>query len=72
VVPVFLEFNGFLAKNAPETLTKLQLRSGPGRVEIREALSAEVFHLRKEFLKASNATTELFYRDSFGSQTGLF
>jgi hypothetical protein len=72
VMPVLLKFGGLLAKNATETLTKLQLCSGPGCVEIGKALSAKVFHLRKEFLKASNATSKLFYRDSFGPHTGLF
>ncbi|MEP6960390.1 MAG: hypothetical protein ABI980_16815 [Nitrospirota bacterium] len=71
-MPVLLEFRGFLAKGATNALTKLQFCSGPGRVEIGEAFSAKVFHLRKEFLKVSDTTSELFNRGSFGSQAGLF
>jgi hypothetical protein len=66
VVPMLLEFRGLLAKRAANALAELQLCSGPGRVEIREAFSAKVFHLCKEFLEASDATGELFNRGSFG------
>ena len=72
VVPMLLEFRGLLAKRATNALTKLQLCSGPRRVEIGEAFSTKVFYLCKEFLKVSDATGELFYRGGFGPQTGLF
>ncbi|MBU6431733.1 MAG: hypothetical protein KGS09_18385 [Nitrospirae bacterium] len=72
VVPMLLEFRGLLAKRAANALAELQLCSGPGRVEIGEALSANVFHLREEFLELSNATGELFNRGSFGARAGLF
>ena len=45
VVPMLLEFRGFLAKCATNALTELQLCSCLSRVEIRKALSAKVFHL---------------------------
>ena len=45
VVPVFLEFRGFFSKRAADTLTELQLSSGPGRVEIGETFSTKVSHL---------------------------
>jgi hypothetical protein len=71
-VPVLLEFRRFLTKGATDALTKLQLCSGPGRVEIGEAFSAKVLHLREEFLEVSNSTSELFYRGSFGPHARLF
>jgi hypothetical protein len=71
-VPVLLEFRGFFTKGSTDTLTKLQLCSGPGRVEIGEAFSAKVLHLREEFLEVSNSTSELFYRGSFGPHARLF
>ena len=63
---MLLEFRGFFAKRAANALAELQLCSGPGRVEIREAFSAKVFHLCEEFMEISNATGELFNRGSFG------
>jgi hypothetical protein len=66
VVPMLLEFRGLFAKRAANALAELQLRSGPGRVEIGEAFSAKVFHLREEFLELPDATGELFNRGSFG------
>src|SRR5205085_9351468 len=63
---------GFFAKGATDTLTKLLLCSGPGRVEIGEAFSAKVLHLREKFLEVSNSTSELFYRGSFGPHARLF
>ena len=66
VVPMLLEFRGFLAKRAANALTELQLCSRPARVEIGEAFSAKVFHLREEFLELPDATGELFNRGSFG------
>ena len=66
VVPMLLELRGLLAKRAANALAELQLCSGPGRVEIGEAFSAKVFHLREEFLELPDATGELFNRGSFG------
>ena len=67
VVPMLLEFRGFLAKRAANALTELQLCSRLGRVEIREALSAKVFHLCEEFLEVSYTTGELFNRGGLGA-----
>ena len=72
VLPMFLELGGLLAKRTTNTLTKLQLCSGPRRVKIGEAFSTKVFHLREEFLKVSDAAGELFCRGGFGPQAGLF
>jgi hypothetical protein len=72
VVPVLLEFRGFLAKRAANALTELQLCSGPARIEIGETFSAKVFHLCEEFLELSGATGELFNRGGFGARAGLF
>lgn len=72
VVPMLLEFRGLLTKRAANALTKLQLCSGPGRVEIGEAFSAKVFYLCKEFLKLSDATAELFNRGCFGPRPRRF
>jgi len=72
VVPMLLEFRGFLAKRAANALTELQLCSCLARVEIREAFSAKVFHLCEEFLELSGATGELFNRGGFGTRAGLF
>ena len=66
VVPMLLEFRGLFAKRASNALAELQLCSGPGRVEIGEAFSAKVFHLREEFLELSDATGKFFNRGSFG------
>ena len=71
VLPMLLEFRGFLAKRAANALTELQLCSRPARVEIGKAFSAKVFHLCEEFLKLSNATGELFNRGDFGARAGL-
>ena len=67
VVPMLLEFRGFLAKRAANALTELQLCSRLGRIEIREALSAKVFHLCEEFLEISDTTVELFNRGGLGA-----
>jgi len=67
VVPMLLEFRGFLAKRAANALTELQLCSRLSRVKIREALSAKVFHLCEEFLEISDTTGELFNRGGFGA-----
>ena len=72
VVPMLLEFWGFLAKRAANALTELQLCSGPARVEIGEAFSAKVFYLCEEFLELSDATGEFFNRGGFGARAGLF
>ena len=72
VVPMLLEFRGLFAKRAANALAELQLCSGPGRVEIREAFSAKVFHLCEEFMELSGATGEIFNRGSFGPHARLF
>ena len=72
MVPMPLEFMRPLAKREANALTELQLCSGPGRVEIREAFSAKVFHLREDFLELSDATGELFNPGSFGPRARLF
>ena len=72
VVPMLLEFTGFLAKRAANALAELQLCSRPGRVKIGKAFSAKVFHLCEKFLKVCDTTGEFFYRGGFGPQTGLF
>ena len=72
VVPMLLEFRGFLAKRAANALTELQFCSRLGRVEIREAFSAKVFHLCEEFLELFDTTGELFNRGDFGARAGLF
>jgi hypothetical protein len=64
---MLLEFRGFLAKRAANALTELQLCPRLGGVEIREALSAKVFHLCEEFLEISNTTGELFNRGGLGA-----
>lgn len=65
VVPMFLEFRGLFTKRATDAFTELQLCSGPGGVEVREAFSAKVFHLCEEFLKVSDTAGEFFYRGGF-------
>jgi hypothetical protein len=72
MVTMLLEFLGLFTERAANALTELQLCSGPGRIEIREALSAKVFHLCEEFLELSDATGELFNRGSFGPRARLF
>jgi hypothetical protein len=69
MVPMLLVLRGLLAKRAEDALTELQLCSCYCRVEIREAFSAKIFHLRKEFLEISGATSELFNRDGLGAPT---
>jgi len=71
VLPMLLEFRGFLSKRAANALTELQLCSRPARVEIGEAFSAEIFYLCEEFLELSDATGELFNRGGFGTRAGL-
>jgi hypothetical protein len=71
VMPVFLELRGFLAKRSTDALTELQLCPGSSRIEIGEAFSAKVFHLREKFLKVSDTTSEFFYRGGFDPQAGL-
>ena len=72
VVPMLLEFGGLLAKRAANALTELQFCSRLGRVEIREAFLAKVFHLCEEFLELFDTAGELFNRGSFGARAGLF
>lgn len=72
VVSVLLELRGFLAKRAANALAELQLCSSPGRVEIGETFSAQVFHLCEIFLEVSNAAGEFFNRGSFGPHARRF
>jgi hypothetical protein len=69
---MLLEFRRLLAKRATDALTELQLCSCYCRVDIWEAFSAEVFHLRKEFLEIPDAAGEFFNRGGFGARTELF
>ena len=69
-MPVLLKLRRFFAKYAANALAELQLCSRPGRVEIGEAFSANIFHLGEEFLELSDATGQLFERESFGPRTG--
>ena len=71
-MPMLLKFRGLLAKRTANALAELQLCSGPGRVEIGEAFSAKVFHLREKFLELPDATGELFNRGSFGPRARRF
>ena len=72
MVPMLLEFRGFLAKREANALTELQLCSCLTRVEIREAFSAKVFYLCEEFLELFDTAGELFNRGGFGARAGLF
>jgi hypothetical protein len=72
VMTMLLEFRGSLTKRAANAFTELQLCSGPGCVEIREALTAKVFHLCKELLELSDATREFFNRGNFGPHARRF
>ena len=72
MVPILLVFRGLFTERAANALTELQLCSRLARVEIREAFSAKVFHLREEFLELPDATGELFNRGSFGPRAGRF
>ena len=69
MVPMLLIFRGLLAKRAADALTELRLGSCYCRVEIWEAFSAKIFHLREEFMEISGATGELFNRGGFGART---
>lgn len=71
VVTMLLEFLGFLTKCTANTLTKLQINSGPACVEIGEAFSAQVFYLREEFLELSCATGEIVNHGDFGARSEL-
>ena len=72
MVPMLLVFRGLFTKRAADTLTELQLCSCYCRVDIREAFSAKIFHLRKELLEIPGATGKLFNRGGFGARTDLF
>ncbi|MEO5864991.1 MAG: hypothetical protein ABIQ79_08150 [Nitrospiraceae bacterium] len=72
VVPMLLEFRGFLAKRAADALAELHLCSRPSCVEIGEAFSAKVSHLCKKLLELSRATSTLFNRGSFRPHAGWF
>ena len=72
VVSMLLELRGFFAKRPANALAELQLCSSPGRVEIGETFSAQVFHLCEIFLEVSNAAGELFNRGSFGPHARRF
>jgi hypothetical protein len=66
VMPMLLEFRGFLAKRTANALAELQLCSRPGRVKIRETFLAKVFHLCEKFLEVSDPAGKLFNRGGFG------
>jgi hypothetical protein len=72
VMPMLLKFRRLLAKRAANALTELQLRSGPGRVNIGKAFTAKVCHLSEEFLEIPDTTGELFNRGAFRPRAGLF
>ena len=72
VMTMRLEFRGSLTKRAANAFTELQLCSGPACVEIRETLSAKVFHLCEEFLELSDAAREFFNRGRFGPRARRF
>ena len=72
VMAMLLELGGFLAKRTANALAELQLCSGPGRVEIGEAFSAHVFHLREKFLEVSDTAGEFFNRSGFGPYARRF
>ena len=72
VMTMLLEFRGSLTKRAANAFTELQLCSGPGCVEIRESLTAKVFHLCEELLELSDATREFFNRGNFGTHARRF
>jgi hypothetical protein len=70
-----LELRRFFAECAANTFTKLQLCSRPRCVDIREAFSAKIFHLRKKFFERCCAAREFVDRSGngrFGARTGLF
>jgi hypothetical protein len=72
VVSMLLELRGFFAKRPANALAELQLCSSPGRVEIGETFSAQVFHLCEIFLEVSDAAGELFNRGGFGPYARRF
>ncbi len=72
VVSMLLELRGFFAKRPANALAELQLCSSPGRVEIGETFSAQVFHLCEIFLEVSDAAGELFNRGGFGPHARRF
>jgi hypothetical protein len=72
VMTMLLEFRGSLTKRAANAFTELQFCPSPGRVKIREAFSAKVFHLCEEFLELSSATGKLFDRDRFSPHARRF
>ena len=71
VMTIFLEFRRFFTERAAKTFAELQLSSSPGRVEIGETLSGEVFHPCKEFLELSYATSEIINHGGFGATASL-
>jgi len=62
---MLLEFWRFFTERASNAFTELQLDPRPGRIEIRKAFSAKIFHLCEEFMELAGATGELFDRGSF-------
>src|SRR5262249_36076026 len=59
VVTMLLVFRRLLSKCAAKAFTKLQLSSGPSRVEIGKTFAGQVFHSGKKFLELSCATSEI-------------
>ncbi|HSQ52509.1 MAG TPA: hypothetical protein VLL94_14755 [Nitrospiraceae bacterium] len=72
VVAMLLEFWRFLTERASNAFTELRLYPSPGRIEIRKAFSAKIFHLCEEFMELSGATGELFDRGSFRPRARRF
>ncbi|HJS66337.1 MAG TPA: hypothetical protein VJ760_03290 [Nitrospiraceae bacterium] len=69
---MLLEFWRFLTERAANAFTELQLYPRPGRIEIRKAFSAKIFHLRKKFMELFGATGEFFDRGSFRPRARRF
>jgi hypothetical protein len=72
VMAMLLELGGFLAKRTANALAELQFGSCPGRVEIGEAFSAQVFHLCEKFLEVSDTAGKLFNCGGFGAHARRF
>jgi len=72
MVAMLLEFWRSLTERASNAFTELQFYPSPGRIEIREAFSAKIFHLCEEFLELSGATGELFDHGSLRPRARRF
>ena len=67
VVTMLLVFRRFLSKCAANAFTKLQLSSGPSRIEIGKTFPGQVFHPGKKFLELPCATGEIINHGGFGA-----